>query len=182
MRSPAAQIMTTKYRRASIHDAEAVARVHCESWRTTYPGLIPDHVIDAKSDPEKRTHGWRKSIATQPETLWLADQNGEVVGFADGGIAREPNDGFSGQLFGIYLLKSAQRKGFGRALVGHVFDDLQAKGHTCARVEVLATNLPAIRFYQGLGAHYVRNVPFEMMGETLIESVYGWDRLPDVTA
>ncbi len=174
--------MITKYRRASIDDAEAVARVHCESWRTTYFGLIPDHVIEAWSDLEKRTQGWREIIATRPETLWLADQNGEVVGFADGGVAREPNDGFAGQLFGIYLLKFAQRQGIGRALVRQVFDDLQAKGHSSARVEVLAANSPAIGFYQGLGASYVRDVAFEMMGETLIESVYGWDRLPVATA
>ena len=173
--------MTMKYRRALIDDAEAVARVHCESWRTTYPGLIPDHIIEVWSDLEKRTQGWREIIATRAETLWLADQDDDVVGFADGGVAREPNDGFSGQLFGIYLLKSAQRRGVGRALVGHVFDDLRAKGYSSARVEVLATNSPAIRFYQGLGARYVRDVPVEMMGETLIESVYGWNRLPETT-
>ena len=169
--------MTTQYRRASIDDADAVARVHCESWRTTYPGLIPDHVIEAWCDLEKRTKGWREIIATRRATLWLADQNDQVVGFADGGVAREPNDGFSGQLFGIYLLKSVQRQGVWRALVGHVFDDLRAKGYSNARVEVLATNSTAIRFYQGLGARYVRDVPFEMMGETLVERVYGWDRL-----
>lgn len=169
--------MPTHYPRASINGAEAVARVHCESWRTTYSGLIRDHVIGAWSDLEKRTTGWRKIIATRPQTLWLSDQNGEVVGFADGGAAREPNDGFSGQLFGIYLLSYAQRQGIGRALVAQVFDDLRAKGYSSARVEVLATNSPAIRFYQGLGARYVHDIPFEMMGETLVESVYGWDSL-----
>ena len=144
MRALVTQVMTTKYRRASIDDAQAVAHVHCESWRSTYPGLIPDHVIEAWCDPETRTRGWREIIAARPETLWLADQEDAIVGFADGGVAREPNDGFSGQLFGIYLLKSAQRQGFGRALAARVFDDLRAKDHASARVEVLATNSPAI--------------------------------------
>ena len=46
----------------------------------------------------------------------VLELDGEVVGFADGGKAREPNDGCSGQLYSIYLLHTAQRRGFGRAL------------------------------------------------------------------
>jgi ribosomal protein S18 acetylase RimI-like enzyme len=170
--------MKIVYRRATLEDASSVARVHCASWRSTYPGLIPDHVIDAWADIERRTDGWRRIINERPETLWLATRDGEVVGFADGGVAREPNDGVAGQLFGIYLLASAQRNGIGRELVSHVFSDLRRCGFAGARVEVLKGNLPAIRFYEGLGAHYVREAPFEMMGESMTELVYVWDELP----
>ena len=174
--------MKIVYRRATIEDASSVARVHCASWRSTYPGLIPDHVIDAWADIERRTDGWRRIIAERPETLWLATRDGEVIGFADGGVAREPNDGVAGQLFGIYLLASAQRNGVGRELVAHVFSDLHRCGFGSARVEVLKGNLPAIRFYEKLGARFVREAPFEMMGEAMIELVYVWDELPDLTA
>jgi hypothetical protein len=93
--------MTAIYRRALLDDAKAIAEVHCESWRTTYPGLIPDHVIESWADIDKRTQGWRTIVRERPQALWLAELNGRVVGFADGGKAREPNDGCDAQLFGI---------------------------------------------------------------------------------
>jgi ribosomal protein S18 acetylase RimI-like enzyme len=172
--------MMFHYRRATLEDAPSIAHVHCASWRSTYPGLIADHVIDAWTDIERRTDGWRRIINDRPETLWLATRDGEVVAFADGGVAREPNDGVAGQLFGIYLLADAQRRGIGRELVSHVFSDLRRCGFGSARVEVLKGNLPAIRFYEKLGARLVRETPFEMMGETMIELVYVWDELPQL--
>jgi ribosomal protein S18 acetylase RimI-like enzyme len=170
------------YRRAALEDADAIAHVHCESWRTTYTGLIPQHVIESWADIGKRIDGWRAIVRERPETLWLAELNGNVVGFADGGKAREPNDGCDGQLFGIYLLASAQRRGIGRQLVAKVFADLQAKNYASARVEVLKGNAPAIAFYQLLGATFVREAPFEMMGESLTEWVYVWRVLPSLEA
>jgi ribosomal protein S18 acetylase RimI-like enzyme len=170
--------MNVAYRRASVDDAEAIAYVHCESWRTTYPGLIPDEVIESWADLGKRTAGWRTIVNERPQTLWLAALNGRVVGFADGGEAREPNDGCDGQLFGIYLLAAAQRQGIGQQLVAKVIADLRAANYTSARVEVMKGNLPAIAFYERLGAKPVREAPFEMMGHSLIEIIYRWTELP----
>lgn len=170
--------MTAIFRRALPDDAAAIAHVHCESWRTTYAGMIPHHVIESWADIGKRTDGWRAIVRERPETLWLAELNRSVVGFADGGKAREPNDGCDGQLLGIYLLASAQRRGIGRQLVAKVFTDLHAKNYTSARVEVLKGNTPAISFYEQLGAIFVREAPFEMMGESLMEWVYAWRELP----
>ncbi len=171
--------MDFKFRRPSPADAPAIARVHCESWRTTYPGLIPAHVIEAYSNYEKRTVGWNEIVATRPETVWLVELDGEVVGFADGGKAREPNDGCSGQLYSIYLLHTAQRRGFGRELMRHVHADLRAAGHTSARVEVLKGNESVIAFYEESGAAFVREVPFRRMGEEMAELVYRWQPLPE---
>ena len=42
-------------RRARAGDARAVARVHVESWRTTYPGIIPDRVIVGSVGSLRRT-------------------------------------------------------------------------------------------------------------------------------
>jgi ribosomal protein S18 acetylase RimI-like enzyme len=170
--------MKTIYRRATINDAAVVAHVHCESWRTTYPGLMPDEVIASWTDLDKRTVGWQKIISERPETLWLAELNGHVVGFADGGKAREPNDGCDGQIFGIYLLATAQRQGIGQQLVANVFADLGAKNYASVRVEVLKGNTPAIAFYERLGAQYVRDESFEMAGHSLTEHVYRWTVLP----
>ena len=180
--------MNVAYKRATVSDAEAVAHVHCQSWRSTYPGLIPDAVITAWADLDQRTEGWQRIIHERPETLWLAVLDGGVVGFADGGVvgfadggkARLPNDNCDGQVFGIYLLASAQRRGIGRQLVAKVFADLRANHYTSARVEVLKGNTPAILFYEQLGATFVREAPFQMLGESLVEWIYVWRTLPQL--
>ncbi|MBL8309855.1 MAG: GNAT family N-acetyltransferase [Burkholderiales bacterium] len=172
--------MQIHYRRATEGDALAVARVHCDSWRSTYPGLVAAHVIDAWTDVERRYVGWSRIIAERPETLWLAVTNNEVVGFADGGAARDRNDGFAGQLYSIYLIAEAQRRGIGEGLVALVFDDLNRAGLRSARVEVLKGNQPAICFYKKLGASLVREAPHDITGEPMTELVYGWRSLPSL--
>lgn len=174
--------MNVAYKRATVQDAEAVAHVHCQSWRSTYPGLIPDAVITAWADLDQRIEGWQRIIHERPETLWLAVLDGAVVGFADGGKARVPNDDCGGQVFGIYLLASAQRRGIGRQLVANVFADLRANHYTSARVEVLKGNTPAILFYEQLGATFVREARFQMEHVSLTELVYVWRQLPELLA
>jgi len=171
--------MSVTYRRIRAGDAAGVARVHCESWRTTYPGLIPAHVIAAFADEDKRRAGWQEIIDRRPGAVWVAESAGEIVGFADGGPARTPNDGCDGQLYGLYLLQAAQRRGIGGALMRHVHSDLRAAGYTSARVEVLKGNAPAIAFYEASGAVMLREASFRMMGEDLVELVYAWQPLPD---
>ena len=41
--------MTVRVRAATADDAAGVARVHVDSWRATYKGLMPDAVLDGLS-------------------------------------------------------------------------------------------------------------------------------------
>lgn len=170
--------MSVLYRRACINDAEAIAQVHCESWRSTYPGLVPTDVIEAWADPGKRTAAWRTIIGGAPQSLWLAEQDGRIAGFASGGGTRGAEDGCDSQLFAVYLAAAVQRRGIGRALVAMVFADLLDRNYTSTRVEVMKGNAPAISFYERLGAQRVREAAFEMSGHALTEIIYRWPVLP----
>ena len=59
-------------RPARVKDALAIARVHIESWRATYPGIVPQHYIDSLN-VEVFTERWRDRLETHPEMLsmWL---------------------------------------------------------------------------------------------------------------
>lgn len=127
---------------------------------------------------ERRSTGWTDTIARRPSSVWVAERDGEVVGFADGGVARVPDDGCMGQLYSIYLLRSVQGQGIGRALLQRVFADLRVSGYASARVEVLKGNQPAISFYESCGAEFVREAPFRMMDEEMVELIYAWRELP----
>ena len=78
--------MTIAIRAARMEDAGAIAHVHVESWRTTYTGIVPDAYL-AGLDETLRTQLWREWLAG--ETLvFVAEWNGRVVGFANGGKNR----------------------------------------------------------------------------------------------
>ena len=72
-----------KIRRATIKDAEGIAKVHVDSWRTTYKGIIPDEFLKNLSY-EKRTELWIANISKSDNYLLVAETSeGEIIGFAD---------------------------------------------------------------------------------------------------
>ncbi|HLQ59964.1 MAG TPA: hypothetical protein VK113_10640, partial [Gemmatimonadales bacterium] len=67
-------------RRALSADAEAVGRIHVESWNVAYRGIMPDDVI-ARTDLAYRTAFWRERIADQEWPVLLIEDAGECVAF-----------------------------------------------------------------------------------------------------
>ncbi len=139
--------------------------------------MLPQALIDEIASVARRIPQWEKVLAERADSVWLAFVDSELVAFADGGSARTREEGCDGQLFGIYSLQSAQRKGAGRGLVQRVFADLRNRGFSSARVEVLRQNNNAIAFYERLGARHSRDVEITLMQEVAIESVYVWSDL-----
>jgi ribosomal protein S18 acetylase RimI-like enzyme len=162
---------------AAIGDAPAIARVHCASWRSTYPGLVPQKAIDDWANLATRTDGWTQALTTARNSLWVSEQAGEIVGFCCAGAARPPANGADGQLFALYLQQQAQRQGIGEALTRTALQALYQEGHKAVRVEVLKGNLRAIEFYERMGARFVESTQFEMSGFPLVELIYVWDDL-----
>jgi ribosomal protein S18 acetylase RimI-like enzyme len=169
--------MSFTLRRAQVADAPAVARVHCASWRSTYPGIVPDPVILFWSNTSRRTESWTGIIAAAPGTVWLAERGGEVLGFANSGPCRHDSPCAGGQLFAAYLLAGMQRQGIGHALLRAVIEDMLAAGHQAGCCEVIPGNIPAVNFYKKTGARFDREAPFEMAGHSLVEHVLIWDDL-----
>jgi L-amino acid N-acyltransferase YncA len=163
-------------RPAVLADAEAIARVHVESWRTTYAGIVPDEFLAALS-VERRAEVWRNNLAENRQSyLVVAEQAGEVIGFAVGGPNREAEDKYGAELYAIYLLANTQKRGTGRALMKAVVQELARRGFTSLLVWVLVDN-SACQFYQRLGGQFVREKEIEIGGLALKEAAYGWKSL-----
>src|SRR5437879_13119833 len=58
--------LTVRIREADCADAPAVSRVHVDSWRTTYRGIVPDDYL-ARLSYERRTNIWMR-ILSDPES------------------------------------------------------------------------------------------------------------------
>ncbi|NER81978.1 MAG: GNAT family N-acetyltransferase [Leptolyngbya sp. SIO1D8] len=163
--------------RAVTHtDVEAMARVHVDTWRTTYRGIVSDELL-ANLSYEKREKGWHQVLDNAPKdgnfTYVAEDDSGNIVGFANGGVERAGNLVYQGELNAIYVLKSHQRKGIGRELIRATAQKLSQMEIQSMLVWVLAEN-PACRFYEMLGGQKVDEKEIERGGSKLIEIAYGW--------
>lgn len=157
-------------------DVDAIADAHVQAWQTTYPGIFPSGVIEGFT-PERRRAQWRAWFAAPPArgALLVAEEDGKVVGFANTGPFRgglEPSP--DGELYAIYLCRSAQRRGLGRRLFEAALDALRKAGFEAMRCWVIEGN-PAIAFYERLGGERVASQPFEAGGATLTEHAYRFD-------
>jgi GNAT superfamily N-acetyltransferase len=166
-------------RSAVPNDAPAIARVHVASWRSTYSGLLPDDFLASLSETGY-SERWRRLIAEGSSRIYVADQEGEVVGFASGGRERAGETGYEGELYAIYVLDRAQRRGHGTELVHATVGGLRELGLNDMIIWVLRDNSPARAFYERLGGVYVRTQPITIGPATLEEVSYGWRRLEDV--
>lgn len=163
-------------REANYDDAPAIARVHVDSWRSTYRGIIPDEYLGQQSY-EKRESSWHKILKSVPNnsnfTYVAENESGEVIGFANGGLERTKDPNFHGELNAIYILEKYQRKGIGRKLLWVVAQRLRESNIYSMLVWVLTEN-PACQFYEALGGLKVNEQQIERAGSTLVEVAYGW--------
>ena len=161
-------------RRALPSDAPGIARVHVESWRSTYVGIVPDDYL-ASLDCRERERIWRRLIADDGQVTHVAEHNRDgVVGFVSGGPARENDPSYSGELYAIYLLEQQQRQGIGQRLVAELCSWLLTEGLTTMYTWVLEKN-PSRRFYESLGGIEFRRQTKTIGGRDVVEVAYGWD-------
>ena len=167
--------MTITIRPANVRDAAAIARVRIDSWRATYRGIIPDAYL-AGMNEEESTAGWERILAAGPNTasVFVAENDGEVIGFAAGNMLREPRYALNAELTAVYLNPAFHGAGTGRRLVREVARAQRAHGATGLIVWVIARNKIGRGFYESLGGELLVEQPFQWDGIDLVEVAYGF--------
>jgi L-amino acid N-acyltransferase YncA len=164
-------------RNAEVKDAAAISHVHVQSWLTTYAGLVPAEYLASLNEAE-RIPLWQEWLQ-RDISVYVAEVEGAVVGFASGGPLREPLGDYQAEMYAIYLLQAAQGKGIGRELVGVLAASLLAKDFTNMLVWVLEQN-PAVHFYEKAGAQRLESKQIEIGGASLCEVALGWPDLKKI--
>ena len=165
-------------RKATLADASAIATVHVVAWKEAYRGIVADEFLDNLSI-QRRTEQWVNSLSDEKHAYhhaFVAEVNGQVVGFSNYGLPQEKGVGFAGELFAIYILQAAHKQGIGRRLVGEVVKAIREQGLNSMMVWVLRDN-SARGFYERLGGEYLYEKPSDIGGKTLMEVAYGWRSL-----
>ena len=139
-------------RRATPADANALANLHVDSWRTAYRGLVPDSHLDSL-DYDRRAQRFRESLSGHAEETYLAEQDGDVLGFLTLGGCRDEDvhQEATGEIWGIYLAPQHWRKGIGRLLCRYGERILRSRSYRIATLWVFAGNEQARRFYEAMG-------------------------------
>lgn len=163
-------------RKATLEDISEIARVHVDTSQATYTGIIPDQSL-ANQSYAKRQSIWERIIMEATENnnfIYVAENKSkQVVGFAHGGLERENNPLYLGELYAIYILPNYQQKGFGRTLRQATLNKLNGMGINSMLVWVLADN-SACQFYEALKGIKISNKKIERGGKILTAVAYGW--------
>jgi GNAT superfamily N-acetyltransferase len=175
--------MTITIRPANVRDAAAIARVRIDSWRVTYRGLIPDAYLAGMKEDDS-TAIWERVLTAGPNTasVFVAENDGEVIGFAAGNMLRETRYELNAELTAVYLRPSFQHAGVGRRLVREVAQAQRAHGATGLIVWVIAGNKVGRGFYESLDGELLVEQPFQWDGMDLVEVAYGFRSIDALVA
>lgn len=166
-------------RRAQVADAENIAKIHVDSWRTAYAGQVPEEYLSALSVPT-RAEIWRELIEKQPQPVFLCVEDDEIAGFVSSGRSRDEDlaSQRAGEIYAIYLKEAYHGRGLGRQLWDAAASFLNEEGFHSVTVWVLETNLSGRRFYEAMGCQLDGTTKAESIGGALLREVRYTRALP----
>lgn len=175
------KIKEIQLRRATVADAEAIAAIRIEGWRTTYRGMIPDSYLD-EMDMNENVLYWRTILQALPAKedslcVYVAVSENEIVGFVSAMKLPEPKLDKDGEINAIYIRPQWQRCGIGKRMLHKAARSLQAMGCTSCVIWVIDGNSQARNFYEELGGEILIEQDFSWDGLDLTEVGYGWNDL-----
>jgi GNAT superfamily N-acetyltransferase len=169
-------IPDVRIRRGVVDDATEASRLHADTWRASYRGLVPDALLDGL-DASRWETGWRRGFESMDPTrvVHVAEIDGRIVGFAGGGRARQSApSGYVGEVYAIYVHPTQQGRGIGRVLLKAAAEGLVERRLVPIVIWTLFNNPQSRGFYESLGGVVIaeKREPFD--GYELHEVAYGW--------
>jgi ribosomal protein S18 acetylase RimI-like enzyme len=141
-------------RKAEIEDSRGLGRVHSESWKAAYKGIVPDSFLEGIT-AEGREKKIADAISRGTERIYVAVRENQIVGFTCFGKCRDDDvDDTFGEIWGIYLHPQHWRKGIGAKLMQYGLSCLKNEGYKKVTLWVLEKNENARKFYERFGFRY----------------------------
>ena len=129
-----------------------------------------DHLLEKKLGGELAGHDWRwrkarhidDDVAAHAEGIFVAEAEGEVLGYISTVLDREAG---KGRIRNLAVAASARGQGIGRALIGHALDYFRKEKLAYAVIETMDTNPIGQTLYPASGfqeiarqVHYARRL------------------------
>lgn len=168
-------------REATYNDVLAVAKLHAESWRHTYHGILSDDYLRSYVE-EDRKELWEKRLShpSTQEHIFIAEEfsekgSPEALGF----ICLVGN---AGPVWGVlidnlHVRHDKKGQGIGKALMRQAAAwTLQNYPGSGIFLHVVRENVGAYRFYQHLGASIHPSAPWNAPdGQVIPEVLCVWE-------
>ena len=171
--------MDIKIRKATEKDIKGITKVHVDSWKTTYKGILSDKIIEATTY-ESREKQWesifKQSVGNQYK--YVAETvDGEIIGFIDGGFERTGKYDCDGELYAIYLLEEYQGYKVGQRLFKSLISEFMKNNIDSVLVWVISNN-PSIGFYEKFSPELVDTKFLERLN--VQETAYCWGNMDNL--
>ncbi len=138
-------------RQATAGDADAIAHVKVDTWRTTYRSMVPDSYLDRMSYAA-HAGDWSRIIANPACWVYVAaDEADRVVGFVAGGPRWNGPERYAAELYAVYVRAEHQGRGVGARLVTALATAFDRAGRSSMLLWVLTENRRARAFYEQIG-------------------------------
>jgi ribosomal protein S18 acetylase RimI-like enzyme len=143
-----------RLRRASVADVAAIARIHVASWRAAYRAELPGPFLDALSETE-RAKQWEERLAVPGMVVVLAERDGTLAGFCAHGPARDAENNLTNawEIYSLHITPELRGIGIGSILFAEGRAAAARAGAHALTLWVVATNVPAQRFYESKAMH-----------------------------
>jgi diamine N-acetyltransferase len=159
----------TSIRRAVPDDAPALAAIGRATFAGAFGDLYWPKDLEAFSAAAYDLDRMRGELEDARIAVWLAQADGEVVGYAVAGPCELPHPevtGACGELKRVYVLRGLQGGGTGSRLISEALGWLEREGPRRLWIGVWSGNRGARRLYERLGFEKVGEYYFHV-GEAL---------------
>ena len=145
-----ADVAEPQFRRAGPTDAEAVAKLHADSWRRHYRGAYSEAFLDGDVVADRLAVWTDRLSEPDPRRCTILAESGGLVGFANTLFDDDPTRG--ALLDNLHVADGHRRRGIGSRLLALAAEAVLARPErTGLYVWVLEQNADAQAFYESRG-------------------------------
>jgi GNAT superfamily N-acetyltransferase len=155
--------MATAIRRAGPGDAQVLAMLGAQTFVESFGRLYNAQDLQSFLDDSHAPAVYARLLADPAYAFWLAEDDGQAVGYALAGPVRLPHADVApgdGELKRLYLLASHQGGGRGAALFEQALAWLERDGPRQLWISVWSENFGAQRFYARHGFEHAGEYEF----------------------
>lgn len=172
-----------RIRAAGPADAEAIARIHTESWQFDYRDILRHDYLDEEAPAERRAL-WLSRMGgdTPPRVLLVEDTAGQALGFVC--LFPDACRRFGALLDNLHVAPAARKRGIGRHLLAEACHELRASVQGGGmHLWVYAANRGASGFFRRYGGTEVaRETVVTPDGGSTVALCYHWPNLDMLAA
>jgi len=161
--------IASSVRAARADDLDRIAAIKVQNWSDTYAPLLSAETLRPFLDQAAQRHYIKEKAALPGTLLLVAEDGGEVAGFALTFLDADPEP----WLESLHVLAESRGRGAGTQLMSATATELLARGHHPLALGVVVGNDRAARYYERLGAELVRVEPVTW-AEGVNHAVYRW--------